>query len=156
MIANSPSYLLSHAHSMSADVPDSRRPEVRVLIVDDSAPFRAAARELLEHRGYLIVGEAASVSQAIEAIDSQPPDAVLLDVRLQDESGCVVASYLRARYPAVAVLLVTADGAESARHLDGDTSGAFGPVDKGQLAKVDLSQYWPTPPGTRADAPGNG
>ncbi len=137
----------SHTHSMPADAPDSSRREVRVLIVDDSGPFRATARELLEHRGYLVVGEAASVSEAIEAVDSQPPDAVLLDVRLQEASGCVVASYLRARYPAVAVLLVSADGAEAARHLDGGTSGAFGPVDKRELAKVDLAQYWPTPPG---------
>ena len=87
------------------------------------------------------------MSEAIGAIDSQPPDAVLLDVRLQDESGCVVASYLRARYPAVAVLLVSADGADAARYLDGDASGAFGPVEKGQLAKIDLTLYWPAPPG---------
>jgi DNA-binding NarL/FixJ family response regulator len=116
------------------------------LIVDDSGPFRIAARELLEHRGYLVIGEASSTREAIEAIDSQPPDAVLLDVRLQDDCGSVVAAYTRARYPAVAILLVSADAGEASRRLDGVATGAFGPVEKSDLAKLDFTAYWPTPP----------
>ncbi len=85
--------------TMPSDDPGPPRRDVRVLIVDDSGPFRVAARELLVRRGYLVIGEASSTGEAIEAIDNQPPDAVLLDVRLRDESGSVVAAYLRARYP---------------------------------------------------------
>ena len=98
-------------------------------------------------RGYLVIGEAGSAGEAIDAIDSQPPDAVLLDVRLADASGGVVAAYLRVRYPAVSVLLVSADAADAAHHLDGGAAGAFGPVDKSELAKIDLSEYWPSPLG---------
>ena len=133
--------------TMPADDPGPPRQDVRVLIVDDSGPFRAAARELLEHRGYLVIGEASSVREAIEAIDDQPPDAVLLDVRLDDECGSVVAAHVRARYPAVAVLLVSADAREASRRLDGTVNGAFGPVEKSDLAKLDLARYWPTPLG---------
>jgi DNA-binding NarL/FixJ family response regulator len=129
------------------DVPGSPRRDVRVLIVDDSGPFRVAARELLLHRGYVVIGEASSAAEAIEAIDNQPPDAVLLDVWLRDESGSVVAAYVRARYPAVAVLLVSADADEASRRLDGNATGAFGPVEKSDLAKLDLTKYWPAPPG---------
>ena len=129
------------------DVLGSPRREVRVLIVDDSGPFRAAARELLVHRGYVVIGEASSAAEAIDAIDNQPPDAVLLDVRLRDESGSVVAAYLRSRYPAVAVLLVSADAGEAGRRLNGNVAGAFGPVEKSELAKLDFSKYWPAPPG---------
>ena len=38
---------------------------VRVLVVDDSAPFRTAARELLRRRGYVVVGEAGNAAEAI-------------------------------------------------------------------------------------------
>jgi DNA-binding NarL/FixJ family response regulator len=116
------------------------------LIVDDSGPFRLAARELLENRGYLVIGEAGSAREAIQAIDTQPPDAVLLDLRLKDESGVTVAAYLRARYPAVAILLVSADAADAAYRLAAETTGAFGPVDKSELARIDLTRYWPGPP----------
>jgi two-component system chemotaxis response regulator CheY len=90
-------------------VPGPSHRDVRVLIVHDSRAFRAVARELLERRGYHVIGEAGSACEAIDAIDDHPPDAVLLDVGLQDGSGRAVAAYLRTRYPAVAVRLVSAD-----------------------------------------------
>jgi two-component system, chemotaxis family, chemotaxis protein CheY len=133
--------------TMPSDDPGPPRRDVRVLIVDDSGPFRVAARELLVRRGYLVIGEASSTGEAIEAIDNQPPDAVLLDVRLRDESGSVVAAYLRARYPAVAVLLVSADADDAKYRLDGAAIGASGPVQKSDLAKLDFTDYWPAPPG---------
>jgi CheY-like chemotaxis protein len=122
------------------------RSDLRVLIVDDSGQFRITARELLESRGYIVIGEAASASEALKEIDAHPPDAVLLDVRLGEESGAVVAAYLRTRYPAVSVLLVSADAPESLGHLDGEAFGAFGPVGKHELARIDLTQFWPAPP----------
>jgi|SRR5579863_211113 len=138
-------YRLS-ARTMPTGSPSPRR-DVRVLIVDDSGKFRTTARELLEHRGYLVAGEAASVSEALTAIDAHPPDAVLLDVRLGEESGAIVAAHLQARYPAVPVLLVSADPPEAVRHPDGSALGAFGPIRKRELAQIDLTQFWPAPPG---------
>ena len=41
--------------------------KVSVLIVDDSAPFRRAARELLRRRGYVVVGEAGCATAATTA-----------------------------------------------------------------------------------------
>src|SRR5688500_19048972 len=48
---------------------------VRVLIVDDSAPFRRAARELLRWRGYLVVGEAGTAAAARAAVERETPEA---------------------------------------------------------------------------------
>jgi hypothetical protein len=45
---------------------------VRVLIVDDSAPFRRAARDLLRRRGYVVVGEAGCAAAALEAAERLP------------------------------------------------------------------------------------
>jgi PleD family two-component response regulator len=58
----------------------------RVLIVDDAPVFRQVARELLERRGYTVVGEAGSAASAVDAVEWLAPDAVLLDV------GCPIAA----------------------------------------------------------------
>jgi DNA-binding NarL/FixJ family response regulator len=71
-----------------------------VLIVDDQPVFRRAAHELLEARGYAVVGEAGCAAAALQAAKQLEPDAVLLDVRLGDESGHEVARALTRFAPA--------------------------------------------------------
>lgn len=114
---------------------------VRVLIVDDSDHFRRIARELLERRGYVVVGEASSGASAITAVEACPPDAALVDVMLPDMSGGELADHLAARHPAVKVLLTSAD-----HHLDGERlseqTHAAGFVPKSQLAKFDFETIW--------------
>jgi DNA-binding NarL/FixJ family response regulator len=65
-----------------------------VLIVDDHAPFRALARQLLEHDGFDVVGEAADGRSAVEASQRLHPSLVLLDVQLPDTDGFAVAAAL--------------------------------------------------------------
>jgi DNA-binding NarL/FixJ family response regulator len=61
----------------------------RVLLVDDHALFRSGVRAEIESR-VDVVGEAASVAEAIEAAGRLEPDVVLLDVHLPDGSGAEV------------------------------------------------------------------
>ena len=72
-----------------------------VLIVDDHAAFRAAARALLEAAGYEVVGEAADGRSALEAAESLGPDIVLLDIQLPDLDGFAVADLLPASGAAI-------------------------------------------------------
>jgi CheY-like chemotaxis protein len=65
-----------------------------VLIVDDHAAFRAAARALLEATGYVVVGEAADGGSAVAAAKALRPDVVLIDIQLPDMDGFVVAERL--------------------------------------------------------------
>lgn len=61
----------------------------RVVIVDDHAIFRAGVRaELAE--GVDVVGEAATVTDAIGLIERTTPDVVLLDVHMPDGGGLEV------------------------------------------------------------------
>ena len=53
-----------------------------VLIVDDDAPFRRAARELLTLEGYEIVGEAEDGESGVAEAARLGPAIVLLDVQL--------------------------------------------------------------------------
>jgi DNA-binding NarL/FixJ family response regulator len=118
---------------------------LRVLIVDDHPGFRRVARELLEARGYAVAGEAGCAVEAVEAAERLEPDAVLLDVRLGDESGHEVARALTRLDPAPAVLLVSAtDHADAEEHAR--ACGARGFLLKWQLAVTDLARYWSLPP----------
>jgi CheY-like chemotaxis protein len=116
----------------------------RVLIVDDAEVFRQAARELLELRGYAVVGEVGRVAEAMEMVDRLAPAAVLLDLRLPDGDGFTLCAALTLAHPELAVLLTSADrtvpdpGQVSA-------AGARGFVLKSRLAAADLAQFWPSP-----------
>ena len=66
---------------------------VRVLIVDDHAPFRALARMLLVADGFDVVGEAVDGADALVAAHDLRPDVVLLDVQLPGEDGFAVAEH---------------------------------------------------------------
>ena len=59
----------------------------RILIVDDHAPFRSAARQLLELGGFDVVGEAGDGDDALEAVRRLRPEIVLLDVQLPGDDG---------------------------------------------------------------------
>jgi DNA-binding NarL/FixJ family response regulator len=67
-----------------------------VLIVDDHAPFRHAARALLTAEGYDVVGEAADGESAVAEAERLGPAIVLLDVQLPDIDGFEVARRLQA------------------------------------------------------------
>ena len=79
----------------------------RVLIVDDNAPFRSIARQVLTADGFLVVGEAADGAEAIRTCGELHPDIVLLDVQLPDIDGFAVASVLTSRIDPPAVVLVS-------------------------------------------------
>jgi two-component system response regulator EvgA len=107
----------------------------RVLIIDDHASFRAAARELLEHRGFSVVGEADRAQAGLEAVEAIAPDAVLLDINLPDGNGIDVCRILTQANPSLAVLLVSSDGDNGRWASD---CGAVGFVPKARLGSADL------------------
>jgi DNA-binding NarL/FixJ family response regulator len=78
-----------------------------LLIVDDHAAFRAAARALLESDGFEIVGEATDGESALRAVAALLPDVVLLDIALPDLDGFAVAERLRHEPTPPAVVLVS-------------------------------------------------
>ena len=61
----------------------------RVLIVDDHQLFRAGVRAELEPL-LEIAGEAAGVDDALDVIERELPDVVLLDVHMPDGGGVEV------------------------------------------------------------------
>jgi CheY-like chemotaxis protein len=64
------------------------------MIVDDSADFASAARELLERQGFDVVGVAASSAEALSTASVSRPDVALIDIDLGGESGIELAERL--------------------------------------------------------------
>ncbi len=61
---------------------------VRVLIVDDQQPFRAAARMVVQAtEGFEVVGEAETGEDSVERARELDPDLVLMDVNLPGING---------------------------------------------------------------------
>jgi DNA-binding NarL/FixJ family response regulator len=119
---------------MVQDVLVSLQPQ-RVLIIDDHGPYRAAVHELLELRGFAVVGEADGAKAGLEAVAATAPDAVVLDINLPDGNGIDLCRALTEADPALVVLLVSADADHGCRASD---CGAVAFLSKGQLASADL------------------
>jgi DNA-binding NarL/FixJ family response regulator len=86
--------------------------KTRVVLVDDHALFRAGVRGELGDR-VDILGEAASVAEAVPLIVELDPEVVLLDVHLPDGGGEAVIAGVSTERPGVKFLaLSVSDAAE--------------------------------------------
>jgi DNA-binding NarL/FixJ family response regulator len=86
--------------------------KTRVVLVDDHALFRAGVRGDLGDR-VDILGEAASVAEAVPLIIELDPEVVLLDVHLPDGGGEAVIAGVSTERPGVKFLaLSVSDAAE--------------------------------------------
>jgi CheY-like chemotaxis protein len=81
----------------------------RVLVVEDSPDQARLIAGLLQSAGYLAT-VAATGEEAIEAMDTDPPDLVATDLIMPGLSGLEVVEELKRRHPFVPVILMTAFG----------------------------------------------
>ena len=82
---------------------------IRILIVDDHAIVRRGLRELLseEFRGAAF-GEASDAQQAMEHLRKKEWDVALLDIALPGKSGLDLLKELKAEWPKLPVLVLSA------------------------------------------------
>ena len=107
---------------------------VGVLIVDDSAPFRRAARAVVAATpGFMVLGEAASGEEALLAMKDLDPCLVLLDVTMGGIDGIETARRITAAYPRPTVVLVSVNGCPARLTSEVGTCGAVAFVDKRDL-----------------------
>ncbi|NJN18501.1 MAG: response regulator transcription factor [Oscillochloris sp.] len=109
------------------------RSPIRLLLVDDHTIVRTGLRMILESRsGFRVVAEAGSVQEAMEAVEHEPIDVVLLDLDLNGESGLAFLEPLRDLQPKARVILLTGL-ADRQAHREAIHAGAVGLVSKGQV-----------------------
>ncbi len=59
----------------------------RILLADDLSFMRMVQKEILEEKGYEVVGEASDGIEAIEKYKALRPDIVILDITMPNMNG---------------------------------------------------------------------
>ncbi|CAN5496455.1 response regulator transcription factor [soil metagenome] len=109
----------------------------RIFLVDDHEIVRRGLFDLLGGvEDFVVVGEAASVGEALAAVPQSNADVAVLDVRLPDGNGVELCRELRSLLPALRCLMLTSYADDEAL-LDAIMAGASGFVLK-QILGTDL------------------
>ena len=97
----------------------------RVVIADDHPPTRAGVRAALEaNAGFVVVAEAATAAQAIEAASLLHPDVALLDIHMPG-NGIAAAREIAKRSPKTHIVMLTVSR-DDADLFDALRAGASG------------------------------
>src|SRR6266478_3331341 len=77
-----------------------------VVVVDDQAPFRLAAKAVFRRLDcFELAGEASSGQEAIELVDTLRPELVLMDINMPEMSGIEATRQIVSAHPEVVVFL---------------------------------------------------
>ena len=115
---------------------------VSVLVVDDQAPFRFAARAVIKRAdGFELVGEAESGEQAVDLAAELHPDLVLMDINMPGINGLEATSRIVAQAPDAVVFLCSTYERSDLPEEAGD-SGARAYINKEELGPVVLRDLW--------------
>ncbi len=115
---------------------------VRVLLVDDRAPFLRAMNAVVEEAsGFEVVGEARSGEESLVMAGALLPDFVLMDVNLPGIDGMEATRRLRRRGSPPAVLLVSTYDEDAGAEFAADC-GAVAYVTKSAFGPDQLRQVW--------------
>lgn len=84
-----------------------------MLLVDDQELFRRGVKMMLDADGSLDIEEADDGGKALELIGVNPPDVVLLDVRMPGRTGVEICADIKALSPTTGIIMLTASDEES-------------------------------------------
>lgn len=80
------------------------------MIAEDSGLLRQMLAEMLARHDFEVTGQTGHVGELLRMIDADPPDAVILDIRLpptRSDEGLRAASEIRARHPEIGILVLS-------------------------------------------------
>jgi DNA-binding NarL/FixJ family response regulator len=117
---------------------------VRVLIVDDQAPFREAAKAVITRiAGFEVAAEATSGEEAVDLVDALEPSLVLMDINMGVMDGLEATRIITTAHPETLVFLVSsytvADMPPGAH-----TCGAAAFLNKDELTRRMVRGLWET------------
>jgi DNA-binding NtrC family response regulator len=100
-----------------------------ILLIDDEEKLRGLLSRIIRLEGYQVL-EAADIKAGMKVLEKEPVDVLLCDVKLPDGNGVDLVAGLKAKYPSLEIILLTAygnikDGVQAMR------LGAFDYITKG-------------------------
>lgn len=108
---------------------------IRVLVVDDSLPFLAAATEVIvASDGFELEGIAASGEEALALARLRRPDLALIDLNMPGIDGNETAARMATESPETVTVVMTATPASTGR-----SDRLF---DKRKLSPATLAEIW--------------
>ncbi len=97
--------------------------EIHVLIVDDEVEFASTLAERMELRG--LTAKTTNCGQdALASVNREPPDVVLLDLKMPDIGGLEVLDAIKNTDPTIEVIMLTGHGC-TVSGIEGMEHGAF-------------------------------
>lgn len=103
---------------------DIQPKDIRILVVDDEPEVHAVLDKMLSRHGYQ-VESAYNAEEALNSIDQNKPDVVILDIMMPQVSGMEVCNEIRKKPESkdIIILILSARDEQTDR-LEGLTQGA--------------------------------
>ncbi|MCK9286106.1 MAG: response regulator transcription factor [Sphaerochaetaceae bacterium] len=78
------------------------------VVVDDHPLFRQGLVSVIENiRSYHVIGEASTISEALQAIEARQPHVLLVDIALHQENGLELVKTVKSLYPDILQVVVS-------------------------------------------------
>ena len=111
-VLHSRATFVARSHAIRAAAGDRSPPRahkfmIRVLLADDHTILRAGLRAILERHGIEVVGEASDGREAIDHINEDHPDVVVMDIAMPTLSGIEAARQISGKHPEVAIIFLS-------------------------------------------------
>ena len=120
---------------------------VAVLVVDDQAPFRLAAKSVVSLTpGFRVAGEARSGEEAVERVSELHPQLVLMDINMDGIGGIEATRRITALDRHILVVLLSTYQQEDLP-ADARSCGAVAYVHKELFGPDELQGVWAAGPG---------
>ena len=111
------------------EIPDrtGALPACRIVLVDDDRILRGLLRATLPEDDYEVL-EAGDAASALATLEREAVDLVVLDWRLPDGTGGQVLEQVKARWPELPVIVLTAEAYAEASAADAFLTKPFSPL----------------------------